>query len=128
MALTTLDLKFLPKVFALVQKYGKTVTFIVNTIVDSDPVLGDVTTSSNKRYQLKVSPPESYEVTVETSDSNLVGAFSCILPAQGLLFKPVIGMTLLLENNNSETWYIVKVGRLYSGEAIAAYEIVFNRG
>lgn len=116
---TPLDRKAPPKVLATIQKHGINATFTVETKT-FDATLNRVTVSATDTYTQKVSPPARYSTSYSGADLVKQGDASVILPASGLEFTPTENMNVTI---GSETWHIVSVSPMRSGDLVAAYRL-----
>jgi len=117
---TVLDLKLRPKVIALLEKYGKEVTFTVSPEPTYDATTGKNTAGSPTLYVKKVSPPEPCKIEFVAGELTQVGDIEVILGAKDLPFTPVLTMPVTIDG---VVWKIVAVRPMYSGELIAAYTL-----
>lgn len=118
--MTVLDTKLLPVVFNIIEKYGKTVSFGVQTggVYDEGTrtYSGGTTTPTSK----KVSPPDRFADELINGDTIQAKDLYVILPAQGLTFTPQVGWTVTVD---SVVYMTIRVDPIYSGELVAAYQI-----
>lgn len=116
---TALDIRLLPKVLALIAKYGKTVTFHVSVAEVYSPINRSVLAAITN-INLKVSPPDKYHIKYVDGTQILSGDNYIILPAQGLTFVPRSGHEVTI---GTTKWGIVNVESIYSGEDVCAYQL-----
>lgn len=121
---TALDLRLVPKVLSIIDRYGTTVTFKEPVGQVNDPKTGTVTVASVTSHSAKVTPPAPYDVRMV--DGDLIRRDDCkvILAAQGLAWVPTLTWSVQI---GSETWTIVAVSPLRTGDDVAAYEIQLRR-
>lgn len=117
--MTALDTKIIPKVFNLVAKYGKVVTFNSRSGYTYDETEGTAT-STITSYSKKVTPPDKYDVRYVDGDLIRVGDSRIFLPAQGLEFTPARGESVIVD---SESWTIIKANPIYSGDLVCLWEL-----
>ncbi len=120
MTVTALDTKLVPKVLAMVAKYGKTVVFSQISMNVSRPSRGDHDHKRIRTYSHKVTPPQDVKSNFVDGETVKYGDALIYLPASGLLFTPASGMTV---NIDAVKWTLQSVGAIYTGELIALYEI-----
>jgi hypothetical protein len=114
---TALDVRMMPKVAALLVKYGKNAIFKVtgNTY---DATSGAVVPDAVLQYVKKVIPPFTAELkyvdgTLTKTDDLFTG-----VAAKDIEFTPIVGMSVLLDN---WTYKIERVMPIYTGEWIVLY-------
>jgi len=120
---TPLDTKLIPKVLAVVNKYGKLVDFKVPASKTYDPTTGATTEGEEATHQHKVTPPGWYKETLIPKDLIQQGDLMAILPASGLGFTPTRGYRVEFD---SMKFRIEHVAPLYSGDSVAAYELLLR--
>jgi hypothetical protein len=119
--LTALDAKLLPKTLALVAKYGKQMSFAVPAsgyTFDSSTGVG--TPGAITTYVETCTPPDKYKDSFVNGDTIQEGDVWIILPAMNLAFTPMKTQQVTFDGN---TWVIVQLDPLYSGDSVCAYEL-----
>jgi hypothetical protein len=124
--LTTLDTKLIPKIFNLVERLGKNVTFETGESepVDYDPDTGHTTYDTPDSYTRKVTPPEAYENYFIDDDLIKAGDTRVYLPAKDLTFTPELEMKVTID---SIDWVVVNIETIYTGGSVALYELQLRR-
>ncbi len=118
---TELDTKLIPKIKAILNRFGKLVTFVATT-QSYNPATGvNTLTPTNKQW--KITPPESAvaygnETTVQVGDLRIYFA------AEAITFTPVVGMTVVIDSVN---WRIVALDTFYTGELVGLYSAQLRR-
>lgn len=121
---TALDLKILPKVLALLVKVGITSTFRdFAAASDYDPTTGAVTFTATT-YTETVAPPQGYNSRFVDGDVIKSEDMFTFVAGSGLTFVPAPGWEIDL---SSETWTVVAVQQLRSGDDVAAYKMQLRR-
>ena len=115
---TTLDTKLVPKVLALITKYGKSVLFKLLPSKSYDATKGTVTLGDEVQYAKYVIPP--FQFNDKYIDGNLVqvGDMQIGLPASGLEFTPENNIRVIID---SVVWRIIRYSPIYTGTQIALY-------
>lgn len=114
--MTALDDRLGPKALALILKYGKTAT--VEVASQSYALTTGGTTSTPTTYTVKISPPESYEVTLDNANTVQVGDMKCLIAALNLAFTPKIGMDIIFD---TQRWKVISVEPIYSGDLVVVW-------
>jgi hypothetical protein len=120
---TDLDDKLIPKVLALVNKFGRVATFYEVTKTADDEA-GTVTKSAPILHKRKVTPRAEYDLAFINGDTIRAGDMSVILPASGLRFTPVEAMKVEI---GDDAWKIVSLRPLDTGEKTAAYKLQLRK-
>jgi len=120
--MTTLDDKLIPKVYALINSYGKTASYEVYAGESYDETTGKTTMGSKTAYSVKITPPEQ-EKTIVQGDTLPSGDCFCFMSAYGLSFSPAAGHRLVIY---SKTWRVLSVFPIYTGESIALYKLLLR--
>lgn len=123
---TILDKKIPSVVENILSEYGKDAVFTVET-TNYDATTGEVTVLTTVDYTRKISPPgqavkflfaEMFKNSVKvTSFLSMVGNYN-------LGFTPTLGMKVTFD---SVVYKITQVQPVYSGELIAAYQLILDR-
>ena len=121
---TSLDLRLVPKVSTIVSRFGTTATILQPDGETYDPKTGAVTIARIIERTVKVTPPSNYGLDLVNGDTIKIGDCRVILAAQGLVFTPQQNWGIRL---GSETWTIISVGPIRTGDDVAAYELQLRR-
>jgi len=121
--MTDLDNALVPVSLDLINSFGKDGTFTVKDSEAYDPSTGVVSVTTST-VVIKMSPPTPYERRYINGDLVKAGDTEVLIAASGLTFTPDEGQKVEFD---SETWNVVSVGRLYSGESIAVYRLQLRR-
>lgn len=126
--MTVLDIKLVPRVKSIIDKYGKLATFLEQGWTRYDETTGDVTTSGSIRHQRKVVPPSPASNYLE--GNTVAGQLVTFVAAQGLEFEivPLMTMAFGFDTRTEELWTIESVDRIYTGEAIALCQLTLKKG
>lgn len=116
--MTTLDDILLPAVKQLLTDLGKDASWDQTTGGVYDPATGDVTGESVTNNAVKITPLESYDRKFVDGHTVKDGDAYCGVAAQDLAFTPKVGDDLVFDG---ETWEIVSVGRVFSGESVCLW-------
>lgn len=116
---TKLDQKLRPKIEDIIDRLGKKVT-VQETERTYDPASGRHTTLSKKEHTPKASPPDGFESYLIDGERVLATDTRILLAATAISFEPKAEWKVTIE---SETFWIVRVRKIYSGEQVAAYEL-----
>lgn len=123
---TELDTEFRALALELISEVGKSVTWTSRTQDASDysPATG-VGSPTETAYTVTIAPPTEFDpASLRTSkqfaSSNVAieGELYVMLAASGLQFVPAAGDFVEID---SESWSVVGVQRVYSGELVCAY-------
>lgn len=120
---TALDLRLRPKVLNILETRGATARFYVNQSSVYDVAVGDVVAGGVESFDLKVSPPSPADKTVDIGGVQ-TQVLVCIVAAMGMEFVPSIGQRMDLD---SQSYFIVSVNAVRSGEQVAAYELTLRQ-
>ena len=118
--MTILDDRFIPKVAGIVDRYGKVAVISVPGTVTYNPATGAATDSGGTTYEVKVSPPESYNARFVDGDLIRRQDTHCLLASKDLEFVPTPGIEVSFDG---QTFEVVSVESLYSGELVCAYDL-----
>ena len=124
---TVLDTKIVPKVLAIIAKYGTNATFSIEAAGTTyDPVMGEVVAGGADTTSVKKVSPIDRNIQEYTADNETIAkAFGMILvAASGLGFVPLVNQKIVIGAN---TWKAVRVDPISSGDDVAVYQI-FIRG
>lgn len=120
----TLDARFRSLARKMTGKYGKAIT-LRKTESTYDPATGQ-TTETTTDYAVKTEPPQPYEQRyidgqlIQTGDMRLLVAAT----DPGLTDTPDLEWKALMDG---DTWQIVTIRPIWSGEQVAAYELQTRR-
>lgn len=112
---TVLDTKILPKVLAILEKYGRTVTVVIKART-KDWSTGIVSTTT-ATHTVKCSPPEPFNQRYVDGDLIRVGDMETLFAAQDLPFTPALNMRI------DDKWTAIRVDPIYSGDLVAAWKV-----
>ena len=124
---TTLDIRLIPKVNTLINKYGKPVTFTRKTPGAYNPATLESAVSGTLQLSAKVTPPQNFDSRYVDGDMIRRDDLQVILAAKSLevsSFTPRRGDEITI---SGETFRIEQVSPIYSGEQIAAYTYQLRR-
>jgi hypothetical protein len=116
---TILDTKFLPKVYAAINKYGISATFTVQSSNTYDPTTGAAVLTTTT-VVVKATPPAAYDRKLVDGSLIRVSDAYTIIAGQGLSFPPVQGQLVTIAGN---AWTVLVVTPLISGDSVAAYQL-----
>jgi hypothetical protein len=116
--MTSLDRRLVPKVQALIAKYGKTVTVTVPGLRSYSVADGTVCAAGDTDYSVKITPPTPWTMAPLPGSSVQSGDMSAYVAASGLEFTPDAGMVL---TDGGQAWTVMAVGRIYTGDLVAMY-------
>lgn len=116
---TALDTKFLPKVYAAINKYGVSATFTVQSGNTYDPTTGAAVITSTT-VVVKATPPAAYNRKLVDGNLIRVSDAYTLIAGQGLTFTPVQGQLVTL---SGIAWTVLVVTPLLSGDSVAAYQL-----
>lgn len=116
---TTLDTKFLPKVYAAINKYGISASFTVQSANTYDPTTGQAVLTTST-VVVKATPPAAYSRKLVDGNLIRVSDTYTIIAGQGLSFTPVQGQLVTL---SGISWTVLVVTPLLSGDSVAAYQL-----
>ena len=125
MANTALDTRMLALADRLVTKFGKSVVIRVNKLGRADPATLTVAQGGPTEYTVKVSPPYrssrqfDQAATLTEAEDHFV-----LLPAKDLAFDVKLAQIIIFDDYE---YTVTGVLPLYSGEAVAAYELTIKR-
>lgn len=120
---TRLDIRLIPKVKLLIEKYGKTVT-IQRATYTYDPSTLTNTPTPLTDVEIKVTPPENYSSTEVDGDLIQADDLRVWLPSKDLDWTPAPNMHVVMDG---KTFRIVQVETIYTGELIALYGLQLRR-
>lgn len=122
---TELDLKILPAVLSALSKVGISATIRNSADAsDYDPSTGSVTFTPTEYTNQIVAPPQRYNRRYVDGDTILAEDTYTFIAGSGLAFVPSPGWEVDL---SSETWKVVSVQFLRSGDDVAAYKLQLRR-
>lgn len=114
---TTVDLRLVPKVKALIERYGAAAQ-LVRPAQDYDPSIATTASERNDTYSVKATPPSPFKkgfLGGETSDHS---GLSTLVAASGLAIVPKAGDRFVL---GAASYRVVTVGPIHSGDDVCAY-------
>jgi len=120
---TVLDAKIIPKVLAVLDKYGTNATFTAQ-VATYNPATRSVSGGTPAPKVWKMAPPSPYAKNLLDGDAIRIEDLSTVIAASGITFTPAIGMDVLF---NALTYKIVSINTLRSGDDIAAYELQLRK-
>ena len=117
-----LDAEIRPLASNLAREFGKTVTF-VQVSSSFDPSTGS-NTETTTETSLAAAPPQSFRV--ENMDNSLIekGDLVIGLPALDISIEPTTQDRIKIDG---DTWSIIQVAPLFSGELAALYNLQVRR-
>lgn len=118
--MTDLDTRLIPKVLAIVNRLGKSVTFETVSGGSYDPLTRVVTGGTMTPVVKKVTPPYEFKNYLIDGDNIRVGDLQIDLPASGLTFTPERGWIVVID---TVRYTVIKVSPVYTGEQIALYNL-----
>lgn len=127
--MTVLDDRLIPRTLALIEKYGKLMTFALPDGGTYDPTSGAITgdsssSSSSYSYSQKATPPEAYVEDMIDGENVYKGDMRVWLPAHQLAFEPQVNMTVTID---ATVWNVMNVEPVYTGERIAMYGLQLRK-
>jgi hypothetical protein len=115
--------------YDIIEAYGKDLTFYNNagTGASYNPDTRETTLPSETTYTVKCSPPE-YEKRYELGQAVHTGRLEIIIPDLNLdaTFRTTVLDMGTRVDIDSDSWMIVQIDRLYSGDDIAAYRCILE--
>lgn len=121
--MTALDVRMIPRVFEMVQRLGKPITFHVLSGGSYDPSTRRVVNGSETLVDLRVTPPQRVKLQFQPDATLKEGDAEVYLPAQDLTFEPTVGWPVTID---SVMYAVVKVEKIYSGEQVALWRVVLR--
>ena len=121
---TALDNKLLPLIKRLIQKYGKTLTVKRFGSLAHDAATLSITEGAATTYSVKSTPPEPYNDRLVDGDRIMEGDTKTYLHAKDLSFEPTTDDEVVID---SETWKIMSVANLYTGDQVGAYALQLRK-
>ena len=127
--MTSLDDRIIPRVYDIVQKYGKTLTFYNNSgdDVTYDAETGESTEPAEATETAKCTPPEAVKVWKDGS-LMVTGQVRSYLPTKNLdatFFASNFDLGTRVDWD-SASWIIEALNPIYSGDSIAVYEMILK--
>lgn len=122
--MTVVDNIVVPKVLAVIEKYGKDVLFEGLTGGTYSEVTRKWTGRTSVSVTKKVSPPSPFKRELVDGRTIKEDDLVVFLAASGLTFTPDTGFTVTID---SDKFTVVGCPPLYSGEQIAVYQIHLRR-
>jgi len=116
---TELDEEFVVLATEMIAEMGKTVVFRTYPDASYDAVEGVTTLGDMLSYTKKVMPPYAYKQKYIDGDVIQAGDMQTGIAGQGLEFTPEPGLIEIVIDE--QTWNIVNMTPLYSGEQIAMF-------
>jgi len=120
---TLLDNKILPKVLAAINKVGTNATF-KETTKTYDPTTGATSESVTTNHTIKIVPPAPLNIQLVNGEVYKEGDMVTYIAGSGAVVIPINGMEVTFD---SMKFQIVTANPLYSGDDIAAWELVLRR-
>jgi len=117
--MTELDQDFVPLATELIDEMGKTVVFKTYPDAAYDEVEGETDLGDVVSYTKKIIPPFNYDQKYIDGEVIKVGDMQTGIAGQGLEFTPEPGLVEVIIDE--QTWNIVNMMPLYSGEQIALF-------
>lgn len=117
--MTELDEEFVPLATEMIDEMGKTVVFKTYPDASYDEVEGETTLGDVISYIKKIIPPYNYDHKYIDGDIIKVGDMQTGIAGQGLEFTPEPGLIEIIIDE--QTWKIINMMPLYSGEQIAMF-------
>jgi len=118
---TALDTKILPRVLALVARFGRDVAFTAAPTYAGPTTGGSSAGASLATVKAVVG---AYELRYVDGDVIKAGDLRLLIAGSGLSFTPSAGQTCSVD---SQTWKVVAVRPISSGEQNAAWELQVRR-
>lgn len=128
---TALDTRLIPKIATIIAAKGKLVSFEVETGGTLNQLTGVPTAGTTTTYAVRVSPPSTPQGSRSAFASELArdslassGALEFYIAAQGLLFTPTKGVTVVID---AVDWKIEAIQPIRTGDEIGAYRVLVVR-
>lgn len=124
--MTTFDVKMGALAARLVTKYGKEISFADRESRVYDPATGKTEFPSIALTPVKSSPPFAYDAKWVDGDQ-IAATDTYVLLARELLpagFTPTNGMDVVID---TVVFRVMSIGKLYSGDLVAAYQVQLRR-
>lgn len=118
---TALDTKLRDAVEKILDKLGKAVEFDWSMAQEYDPATDQVTTIGEGRTEWKITPPARYRRDLVDGETILASDLQTYLRSADLPFTITPGSTVL--RMDGETFEIVSVSSIYSGDDVVLYEL-----
>lgn len=122
--MTELDAELILEVYAIVQEFGKDITFEVpNEEASIDDATGKLVSTATTPSVWKCSPPTPIEDRYrggEAGPTDEIAEVELYAPTQGIPFTPRKGWQV---GYDGLEFTIVSVESLYSGDLVAAYRV-----
>jgi len=121
---TELDAKVVPKVASVLNRVGVSATLLTRDSPAFDVEHGDVIHGGETETSVTISPLLEY--TEDTIDGDVVlrGDCYCFIAGQGLAVTPTEDTKVAV---SGQTWQVVSIETLRSGDDIAAYRLQLRR-
>lgn len=120
--MTELDDISLPEIKDVIDLYGKSMTFTIETKT-YNPATGGVSTSSAS-YTTIASPPFKYKIQYVNHDNIRLDDLRVIIPAYRSTFTPVEGMKVTIDGRQLVA---LRVDPIYSGDLICVWDVQFRK-
>lgn len=121
--MTVLDVKFVPKATALLNKYGKDATYTVIQRPDYNPATGATARKSPQTGTFKIVPPEFMEGYIG-NEGVKAGQAKTWMAAENLTFSPKTPFDMRYDGKNFK---VVELGTIFSGELVTLYQLTYER-
>lgn len=117
---TDLDNRALAIALDLIDRFGAIAKFSVDGLRTYDPATGNVVAAGTSSFERKMAPPIRFESKMWDGETIRATDLKTIIAASGIQFTPRLGMIVLFKGQEYSVTYLHP---LYSGEAIAAWEL-----
>lgn len=117
--MTALDDRLVPRVKALIERFGKLLTFTIEE-TSFDAAAGATVVNDRRLESVRCSPPAQFMIEAAGGTAKLSESLETYLPAQGLSFEPKVGMVVSFDGRDRK---VLGVGKVYTGEAIAVFRL-----
>lgn len=122
--MTVLDDKLVPKAKQMLDTFGRTVTYRVNS-ASFNPVESEITGGSVTNTSVKIVPPFPFERRLVDNDKIFEGDMLTYLAAKDLPITPALEGIVI---DGSEEWKIVSVDKIYSGDELCLWQLQLRGG
>lgn len=121
--MATLDALFPGLAARLIDTFGATAS--LETVSKTDDLASGKVSESVSATAVKITPPEPFAIGAIDSTLVQAGDVTTLVAAQGTSATPVANRDRLVFA--AQTWQIVAVDPIYSGDAVAAYRLQLRR-
>jgi len=124
---TELDADLVPEVATLINdELGTDAVFKVLTAGGVYQLPGsNISAPTYSDVTVKITPPSPFGAFLIDGDIIQSGDMKTLIAAQGITFTPVVEQRVVFA---SQSWRIVSVGPIYSGDLVCAYGLQLRRG